>query len=42
MEELVALHELSQADPKIYFVPGHDGEVIADLIQQKVLIRGFK
>ena len=42
MEELAALHELAQADPKIYFVPGHDGEVIADLVQQRVLIHGFK
>jgi glyoxylase-like metal-dependent hydrolase (beta-lactamase superfamily II) len=42
MEELAALHELAQADPKIYFVPGHDGEVIASLIQDRVLIRGFK
>jgi glyoxylase-like metal-dependent hydrolase (beta-lactamase superfamily II) len=42
LEELAALHELSQADPKIYFVPGHDGDVLASLIQQKVMIRGFK
>jgi glyoxylase-like metal-dependent hydrolase (beta-lactamase superfamily II) len=42
LSELAALHDLSQADPTIYLVPGHDGDVIASLIRLKVLVHGFK
>ncbi len=42
MGELAALHGLSLAEPQIAIVPGHDGQVIDDLVEQKVMIHGFK
>jgi glyoxylase-like metal-dependent hydrolase (beta-lactamase superfamily II) len=42
LAEFQALHDLAQANPAIFLVPGHDGEVIKTLTDSGVLKAGFK
>lgn len=40
--ELAALHALHEAEPKLHMIPGHDGTVVADLIETRALHPGFE
>lgn len=40
--ELAALHDLRAVEPKLHMIPGHDGTVIADLIETRALHPGFE
>ena len=40
--ELKALHELHSAEPNLGMMPGHDGEMEADLVKSGVFTEGFK
>lgn len=40
--QLKALKELSEAEPEISIVPGHDGEIVGNLVEAGVLIEGFE
>jgi len=42
LRELAELHRLREAEPGLKMVPGHDGNVVASLIGQKVLMREFQ
>lgn len=39
--QLAALHALSEAEPEIAIVPGHDGEIVGQLIEAGKLSEGF-
>lgn len=39
--QLKALKELSEAEPEIVIVPGHDGEIVGNLVEAGVLTEGF-
>jgi glyoxylase-like metal-dependent hydrolase (beta-lactamase superfamily II) len=39
--QLAALKELSEAEPEISIVPGHDGEIVGSLVEAGILIEGF-
>ncbi len=41
IQQFQALHELAALEPTLHLVPGHDGEVVAELLQQGVLDAGF-
>jgi glyoxylase-like metal-dependent hydrolase (beta-lactamase superfamily II) len=40
--ELAELHALHDAEPKLHMIPGHDGAVIAELIETRALHPGFE
>ena len=40
--ELAALHALHETEPKLHMIPGHDGTVVADLIETRALHPGFE
>lgn len=40
--ELAELHRLSQAEPQLHMVPGHDGQVVKSLQEQHILHAGFQ
>jgi glyoxylase-like metal-dependent hydrolase (beta-lactamase superfamily II) len=40
--ELAALHSLREAEPRLHLIPGHDGTVIAELIETRALHPGFE
>ena len=39
--QLAALKELSDAEPEISIVPGHDGEIVGGLVEAGILTEGF-
>ncbi|ABS64939.1 beta-lactamase domain protein [Parvibaculum lavamentivorans DS-1] len=39
--QLAALKKLNEAEPEIAIVPGHDGEIVGELIESGVLAEGF-
>lgn len=39
--QLAALHALSEAEPEIAIVPGHDGEIVGQLVEAGRLTEGF-
>jgi len=39
--QLKALSELAEAEPEIAIVPGHDGEMVGNLVEAGLLIEGF-
>lgn len=39
--QLAALHALSEAEPDIAIVPGHDGEIVGQLVEAGKLTEGF-
>lgn len=39
--QLAALHALSEAEPEIAIVPGHDGEIVGQLVDAGKLAEGF-
>lgn len=39
--QLAALHALSEAEPEIAIVPGHDGEIVGQLVESGRLAEGF-
>lgn len=39
--QLAALHALSEAEPEIAIVPGHDGEIVGQLVEAGRLAEGF-
>jgi glyoxylase-like metal-dependent hydrolase (beta-lactamase superfamily II) len=41
LSQLAALHALKQANPSLHLIPGHDGDVVATLEKQGLLIHGF-
>jgi len=40
--ELLELNRLGKAEPHLHMVPGHDGQVVASLVQQNILTREFR
>lgn len=40
--ELQELNRISKAEPHLHMVPGHDGRVVQNLVDQSVLVRGFE
>ena len=40
--ELKALKQLSEIAPHVSVMPGHDGEVMASLVEKGVFVPGFK
>jgi len=42
MRQLAALHSLSETEPKLSLVPGHDPNIIADLIRRGLLREKFQ
>lgn len=40
--ELVELHRLKEAEPRVHMVPGHDGAAVASLVEQQIFTRGFR
>jgi glyoxylase-like metal-dependent hydrolase (beta-lactamase superfamily II) len=42
MGQLVALHELREAEPKLHMIPGHDGVAIEQLTETRALHPGFE
>lgn len=42
MRQLAALHSLTETEPKLSLVPGHDPSIIADLIQRGLLREKFQ
>jgi glyoxylase-like metal-dependent hydrolase (beta-lactamase superfamily II) len=42
MRELVELHRLLNAEPALHMVPGHDGPQMAALVNQGLLVQGFR
>ncbi len=41
MRQFQALHDLAEREPAVHLMPGHDGEVMAELLQLGVLESGF-
>ncbi|MFN4230117.1 MBL fold metallo-hydrolase [Parvibaculum sp.] len=39
--QLKALKDLSEAEPEISIIPGHDGEIVGNLVEAGVLTEGF-
>ena len=42
LPQLVAVHALAEAEPKLVIVPGHDGGTIAELTRRGVMKEGFE
>jgi len=42
MGQLVALHALREAEPKLHMIPGHDGGAIEELTEARALHPGFE
>jgi glyoxylase-like metal-dependent hydrolase (beta-lactamase superfamily II) len=42
MRELVELNRLRAAEPALHMVPGHDGPLMTELVDQGLLVQGFK
>jgi glyoxylase-like metal-dependent hydrolase (beta-lactamase superfamily II) len=42
IDQLARIHALTEAEPKLVIVPGHDGGAIADLVKRGVIKEGFE